>query len=140
MPVKMVEKEDVNVKEVRGLMDEIIQELSEYLMEFIPERMSFAKHSVMGPVGKLISILESGRFENKDALIGYVINVHNNTSRKRISSEGVKKLENALSKLEELRAKVNVRMWVRLMREIDYAVYKNKMERIVLGGDKDGNA
>ena len=134
LPVRMVEKEEVDSEDVKALVEGIVNELSGYLKEYIPEKWSFSKHSVMGPVGKLISVLESGRFENKDALLGYVINIHNNTARSKISAEGIKYLENALNELEELRSKVNVRTWIRLMREIDYAVYKNKMERIIMGG------
>ena len=134
LPVRMVEKEEVDSEDVKALVERIVNELSEYLREYIPEKWSFSKHSVMGPVGKLISVLESGRFENKDALLGYVINIHNNTARSKISAEGIKYLENALNDLEELKNKVNVRTWIRLMREIDYAVYKNKMERIIMGG------
>ena len=85
----------------------------------------------MGPVGKLLSVLESGRFENKDSLLGYVINIHNNTARSRISADDIEHLKQALKKLEELRNNVNIRTWIRFMREIDYAVYKNKMERII---------
>jgi hypothetical protein len=136
----MVEKEDVNVEEMKSLVSEIVSDLSEYLKEYIPERKGYTKHSVMGPVGKLISVLESGRFENKDALLGYVINVHNNTSKRKISAEGLEHLKNSLNKLEELRNKVNIRVWIRLMREIDYAVYKNKMEQMITGGEEDGDA
>ena len=135
LPVKMVEKEEASVEEVKDLVEKIVSELSEYLKEYIPEKRSYAKHSVMGPVGKLISVLESGRFENRDALLGYVVNVHNNTSKRKITAEGMEHLKNALNKLEELRNKVNIRVWVRLMREIDYAVYKNKMEQIIMGGE-----
>ena len=135
MPIRIVEKEEVDKEDVKALVREIVNELSEYLREYIPEKWSFSKHSVMGPVGKLISVLESGRFENKDALLGYVINIHNNTARSKISAEGVEHLKNALNKLEELRNRVNVRTWIRLMREIDYAVYKNKMEQIIMGGE-----
>ena len=140
LPVKMLEKEDVNVAEVKALVEEIIGELSEYLKGYLPENLKgylsekmggFSKHSVMGPVGKLLSVLESGRFENKDSLLGYVINIHNNTARSRISADDIEHLKQALKKLEELRNNVNIRTWIRFMREIDYAVYKNKMERII---------
>ncbi|MEM3573580.1 MAG: hypothetical protein QXW47_10175 [Candidatus Jordarchaeales archaeon] len=131
-PIKMIEKTvEKDKEEVKNLTNGIITELSEYLKGFVPQRESISKHSIMGPVGKLLSVIESGRFENKEALIGYLINIHNNTSMNRISKEGLDHVKCALDELEKLRSKVDVRTWLRLLREIDYAVYKNKMEQII---------
>jgi len=129
----MVEKvEEANREEINDLLKKVITELSEYLKEFMPQRLSYTKHSIMGPVGKLLNVIESGRFEDKDALTGYLINIHNNTDRTgRISKEAIEHIKSALNHLEALRSKVDVRTWLRLLREIDYAVYKNKMEQII---------
>ena len=77
-PIRMLEVEEESREEIRSLVEEIVRELSEYLKGYVPEKPGITKHSIMGPVGKLLSVMESGRFDNKDALVGYLINIHNN--------------------------------------------------------------
>ncbi|RLE85714.1 MAG: hypothetical protein DRJ39_01145 [Thermoprotei archaeon] len=131
--VRMIEKgEGVDLASIRGEIKDVADMLAEYLNNYYwPEQTGYAKHSIMGPVGKLIGVMESGRFESKEALIGFIINIHNNTSRVKISKEAIDILERAVDKLLEIRSKTTTRVWVRLLRELDYAVYKYKMKRIV---------
>ena len=48
LPVKMLEKEDVNVAEVKALVEEIIGELSEYLKGYLPENLKGYLSEKMG--------------------------------------------------------------------------------------------
>ncbi len=131
--VKMVERgEGVDLTKIREEIKSVADMLADYLNNYYwPEQISYTKHGVMGPVGKLISVMESGRFESKEALIGFIVNIHNNTSRVKISKEAIDILEQAVDKLLEIKSKTTTRVWVRLLRELDYAVYKHKMKRIV---------
>ena len=129
--VRMYDKGSrVDYGEIRARMAHVAELLASYLNEHYHGPPGFSKHTIMGPVGKLISVLESGRFMDKDALLGYIINIHTNLSGP-ISKEAVEQLEKAVSELLEIRSQVSTRMWIRLLRELDYAVYKHKMKYIV---------
>lgn len=121
------------VQEIKSDIESIIENLATYLEDFMPDRKgpSFSKTSVMGPVGKLLSAVSSTKLETKDALIGYVINVHENTSNKRLTEEGKKNLEEGVEKLLLLKEKAPKRFFSKAIREIDYGVYKRKLEYIL---------
>ncbi len=130
--IKMAEKEEEISKEfLSKRVQESVSYLLEYLKSFWPKTLGYSKHAVMGPAGKLLSILESGRITEKDALIGYIINVHNNTSDRQISKEGLDALTRAVDSLIKLRDELSIRSWLRAIREIDYAVFKGRMEFII---------
>lgn len=120
-------------QEIKSDIESIIENLAEYLEDFVPERKgpSFSKTSVMGPVGKLLSAVSSTKLETKDALIGYVVNVHENTSTKRLSKDGKKSLEEGVENLLLLKEKAPKRFFSKAIREIDYGVYKRKLEYIL---------
>jgi len=121
---------EVNYSEVRNKIANIAEILAKYLNNYYRGPSGFSKHTIMGPVGKLIGVLESERFQDKDALLGYIINIHTNLSGP-ISKEAVELLEKAINDLLEIRSQVSTRIWIRLLRELDYAVYKHKMKYIV---------
>lgn len=128
----MKEVKEFNAEEVKELVNRIVKVLVEYLDTFVPKTPGWSKHTIMGPVGKLLSLITSGRFENRDAIIGYVINVHRNTARSDyVPKEAIDKLNDALTLMQELRKKVSTRVWLRLLREIDYAVYKSRFEKLL---------
>lgn len=111
--------------------EQIVSILSGYLIEdYFPERVSFTKHGLMGPVGKLLSVVMSGRFSDAGAVVGYIVNVHENTSTKRLSPSGISRLSKAVSLLLSLRNRLSERVWLRLLREIDYAVFLMKYEDV----------
>lgn len=117
-------------EEIKKLEQEAIAELSEYLMTFEPETYALSKSSMMGPVGKLISAVASGRFENKDAIVGFVVSIHNNLSKSRASLSAVARLREAVDTLEKLHAITPRRYWLRILREIDYGVFINRYGQV----------
>lgn len=136
-PIYQIEEES---KVTPELMQEIgedieyaIERLSEYLEDFVPERRGprMSKSSVMGPVGKLLSAINSTKLETKDALIGYVVNIHQNTSGRRLTDKGRENLEKGVERLLSLKEKAPKRIISRAMQEIDYGVYKRKLEYII---------
>ena len=117
---------------VEALISRLVDVLSEYLDEYIPKTSSYSKHAIMGPVGKLLGILMSGKLENKDAIIGYIVNIHRNTAKSEyVSKTAIDKLDEAVNLFFELRKIVTTRMWIKTLREIDYAVFKRRFKKIV---------
>ncbi len=130
--VKMYEKEEEPKREeLLPEIEEISALLDKYLDNYIPETYGYTKHSIMGPVGKLLSIVESGRIYSKEALLGYIINIHEQSSQRPITNESIETLGKAIDKLIKLRERVSLRTWIKLLREIDYAVYKKRVAKIV---------
>ncbi|RLG21298.1 hypothetical protein DRN72_03970 [Methanosarcinales archaeon] len=133
------ETEGVDKEKISEMQKKVIEYLSEYLKWFKPKiregaEYSYTKTSIMGPVGKLLSAVSSGKIENPDALVGYIVNIHNATAENPISKQANEHLENGVNALLELRKIAPKRMWMKILREVDYAVYKNKLEYIFGGG------
>lgn len=125
--------------ELKETLERVINLLSKYLEGYIPKRPGLTKHSVMGPVGKLISAMEASRFNSEEGYLGYTVNVHENTGISPPSKEGIAKLREAVGLLLELKSKVGISRWPKILREIDYAVYFNKMMWIrERGKEKEG--
>lgn len=125
------EKESAaDTEEMKKLEEDVVRNLFEYLEDYQPERWGDSKSSLMGPVGKLLSSVSSGRFGNKDAIVGYVVNIHSNTSTKPLSQVACNHLKKAIDSLQQLKALIRERMWLRILREIDYAVFLKQYERV----------
>jgi hypothetical protein len=114
-------------EELKENLERVVDLLSKYLQGYVPKRPGLTKHSVMGPVGKLISAMEASRFNSEEGYVGYTVNVHENTGVSPPSKEGIAKLREAVSLLLKLKLKVGISRWPKILREIDYAVYFNKM-------------
>jgi hypothetical protein len=123
-----------NEEKMPQLKKDVIQSLFEYLGRYKPERWGESKGNLMGPVGKLLSAVSSGRFENEDAIMGYVVNIHNNTSTLSLTPVSLDNLKMAINSLHQIRLIANERMWLRILREIDYAVFLRQYERVANSG------
>jgi len=125
------EEKRVDDKWVMERVQETIERLSDYLGSYIPKgQPSYTKTSIMGPIGKLLAVMLSGRLESKDALVGFVVNTHNLTSDRHASHEDIQNLEKAIDLMNELKRTLPSRRWVHVVREVDYGVYKQKMATI----------
>jgi len=120
------------MNEINEDIESIIKSFSKYLEDYIPEASSdrYSKSSIVGPIGKLLSGISSSKLETKDALVGYVVSIHENTSDKWLSDEGRMHLEEGVERLLSLKQKAPNRMFAKALREIDYGVYKKKLEYI----------
>jgi len=123
-------------EELKELLKNIVNLLTEYLISYVPKRRVFTKHSVMGPVGKLISAMEAGRFNTVEGYVGYTVNIHENTGRTPPKKEDVEKLRKGVEMLLELKKKIGISRWPKIMREIDYAVYFNKVRWIEMRAEE----
>lgn len=123
------EKEEIPREELNESISQTINYLTEYLKEYFPKAKGWSKHTLMGPVGKMLAVITGQRLLNKEAIIGYVINVHRNTATSDyIPSTAMDNLSRGVDKLLEIRRKVNTRRWLHITRELDYGVYKKIFE------------
>jgi len=128
----MEDKEKIDVAGLEKLKENAKKELSEYLKTYMPaDSGSMTKSSIMGPVGKLLSAINSGKATSVDGLVGYTISIHNQTASSKISKEGTAHLEEGIKKLIELKQKTPKSMWMKTLRDLDYAIYKNKLAYII---------
>ena len=131
--VLMEQKKDVNeqswpTKEVK----EITESLYEYLKEYVPGGPpSYSKHAIMGPVGKLLSMLSSGSFgDNTESYIGYILNIHNQSLGRPISRQGQDNLRKGAEELLKLKATQTPRIFKRILESVDYGVFYLKTREI----------
>lgn len=124
-------KAEKSLQDQKEQVGKAIDSLAAYLLnDYWPETLSYSKHTLMGPVGKLLAVLTSGRMQEKEALLGYVANVHQNTSRRPLTPEGLRCLNEALDALVALRDGLSKRAWLKVLKDLDYAVFFKKYEQI----------
>lgn len=115
----------------RGQVEEIARRLARYLVEYYkPERFAYSKHGLLGPVGKLLAVAASGRFDGPEGLLGFVTSVHTNTSKKDLDADGIRLLRDAVESLFSLRRQLSPRDWLRVLRDLEYRVYFLKYEDV----------
>lgn len=122
------------MEELNKEVESIIEDFAKYLESF--KGKGYSKHSVMGPIGKLLSAITSNKLETKDALVGYVINVHKNTMEYDPSIEASESLKKGIERLLNLKKTAPNRLFTKATREIDYGVYKKKLEYILSKSEK----
>lgn len=105
--------------------------LHKYLADFIPEKWVYTKHAITGPAGKLLGIVASSKFgDNTDSYVGYIANIHDQQSRKRLTSEGMQSLRSAVANLIKLKQNRSERAFLKIVNSVDYGVYYLKVKEI----------
>jgi hypothetical protein len=108
---------------------EIQTQLYTYLSDFEPKTNVYSKHAIMGPVGKLLSIISASKFgDNVESYVGYITNIHDQQSRKLVTSVGMSNLKDAVNTILSIRKTVSERAFLKILSSIDYAVYYLKMK------------
>jgi hypothetical protein len=112
-------------------IEETQAQLYAYLGDFIPDKWLYSKHAIMGPVGKLLGIIAASKFgDNADSYVGYIANIHDQQSKKRLTHSGMAYLKNAITTLLTIRKEVSERAFLKILSSIDYAVYYLKVKEI----------
>ena len=112
-------------------IEETQTQLYAYLSDFKPEKFAYSKHAIMGPVGKLLGIIAASKFvDNADSYVGYIANIHDQQSKKRLTSSGMTNLKNAVATILMIRKEVSERAFLKILSSIDYAVYYLKVKEI----------
>lgn len=121
-------------KKLEETRDKAVLSFSDYLREdYFPRNESYSKHALLGPVGKLLAVFASGRIETAEALLGYVVNVHNNTANtatQNLPPRALQRLQDGIKALIELKSGMPKRGWLKLASDLDYAIYFNKYAQV----------
>jgi hypothetical protein len=112
-------------------IEETQTQLYAYLDDFIPDKWLYSKHAIMGPVGKLLGIIAASKFgDNTDPYVGYIANIHDQQSKKRLTPAGMANLKSAVTTLLTIRKEVSERAFLKILSSVDYAVYYLKVKEI----------
>lgn len=131
--VKMSRKPpQIEKTELKTAINEVSKNLAAYLDSFIPKggAVSYTKHAIMGPVGKLLSALESDKFSTVDGYIGYTVNIHENTGEMGPREKDINLLRRSVEHLLDIKNKVGLSRWPKTIREADYSIYFLRMKVI----------
>ena len=109
-----------DIETVQPKIDSAREALTRYLDD-VPRKSTRSKHGLMGPVGKILSEVKSGR-RDPTSLKGYAVRVHEATSRSP-SPAGLQALEEGIDRIVNLLAEVPITAHDRLLDRLDYGLY-----------------
>lgn len=92
-----------------------------HYLDDVPRKSVRSKHGLMGPVGKILSEVKSGR-RDPASLKGYAVRVHEATGRSP-SPVGLEALAQGIDHLVKLLAEAPVTAHDRLLDRLDYGLY-----------------
>jgi len=118
--------------ELKTAINKVSENLAAYLDSFIPKgrTMTYTKHAIMGPIGKLLNALESDKFTTVDGYVGYTINIHENTGEMGPREASISLLRSSVEQLLDIKNKVGLSRWPKIIREVDYSIYFLRMKVI----------
>jgi hypothetical protein len=115
-----VQMKPFDIEKIQPQIDSAREAFTRYLDE-VPRKSTRSKHGLMGPVGKILSEVKSGR-RDPASLKGYAVRVHEATSRSP-SPAGLQALEEGIDQLVKLLAEVPITAHDRLLDRLDYGLY-----------------
>jgi hypothetical protein len=120
--------EQIDMDSIKKKTEEIRNAFDVYLDSY-PVKTTRTKHSIMGPVGKILQETRSGKWDVK-SLTGYALNIHMmNPKVKGISDEARGSLEAGIDKLISLMKEVPVNIQDRVIDLIDYGLYYQRRKK-----------
>jgi len=133
MTIRMSKEETkYDIKQMRETRQRAALALVEYLKTFrLEDNKSDSKHSLMGPVGKLLTRLTTTGDINWDAVKGYVLSIHKNQQAGRVPANAAERLDEAIQELSQLRDLLPPTKWLKTVEDLDdevfFRVYKEKL-------------
>ncbi len=115
-----IQTEPFHIDKVQPKIDAARQAFLRYLNE-VPRKSSRSKHGLMGPIGKILGEVKSGR-SDPTSLKGYAVRVHEATGLSP-SPGALKALETGIDQLVQLLTMVPVTARDRLLDRLDYGLY-----------------
>lgn len=115
-----VQTRPFNIEEVQIQIDNVRSAFVRYLTE-VPRKSTRSKHGLMGPVGKILGEVKSGRRDTA-SLKGYAIRVHEATGRSP-SPDGLTALEEGIDQLIQLLTETPVTAHDRILDRLDYGLH-----------------
>jgi hypothetical protein len=115
-----VQIEPFDIEKAQPRIDAARGAFARYLDE-VRRRSTRSKHGLMGPVGKILGEVKSGR-RDAASLKGYAVRVHEATG-KNPSAAGLQALEQGIDHLVKLLAEAPITSHDRLLDRLDYGLY-----------------
>lgn len=115
-----VQVKPFDLEKAQPQIDAAREAFTRYLDE-VPSKSTRSKHGLMGPVGKILSEVKSGR-RDLASLKGYAVRVHEATGRNP-SIAGLEALEEGINHLIGLLAEAPLTVHDRLLDRLDYGLY-----------------
>lgn len=115
---------------IRNDIDLISDKFSVYLDGFQSKQKSDSKHTVMGPVGKILEKAKTSEWSKSD-LLGYALRVHEmtNESGSYLKKESLEAMEEAVEKILELLIKTPLNCKTKVIEHIGHAVYYKRRKQ-----------
>lgn len=103
---------------------EAIRDCFDRYLDSYPVKSARSKHSLMGPVGKVLQEARSGKWD-AESLAGYALNIHlsNPRSKGYISPEARQALQEGVGRLLKLLRTVPVTAQDKILDRLDYGLY-----------------
>src|SRR4051812_33951358 len=115
-----VHSDPFDIETAQPTIDAARHAFADYL-EQVPRKSTKSKHGLMGPVGKILSEIKSGR-RDPASLKGYAIRVHE-TSGRGPSAASMGNLENGIDTVVKLLDDVPLPFHDRVLDRLDYGLY-----------------
>lgn len=115
-----IKVEPFNIEDYQPRIDATREAFVQYLKE-APRKSSRSKHGLMGPVGKILSEVKSGRHDPY-SLKGYAIRVHE-AGNKQPTQTSLKALEMGVDYLVSLLAAIPVTAHDQILDRLNYGLY-----------------
>jgi hypothetical protein len=129
--VLQVRTEKFDVKSKDEFIRKAVDSLSEYLDTFMPKgRWGTSKYSLEGPAGKLISLAKSEKISTKEALVGQITTIHENTGN-RLTIESLDKLEKSVDNILQVLKDVPPTKRLKVLSEVDYGLYFKRKKKLL---------
>jgi len=109
-----------DIDDVQPRIDDIRQEFTRYLEE-TPRKSTRSKHGLMGPVGKILSEVKSGR-RDTPSLKGFALRVHEAMGRMPTPA-ALRALEQGIDRLVSVLSDAPVTAHDALLDRLDYGLY-----------------
>jgi len=121
-----VQSDPFNIETAQPAIDTARHAFADYL-EQVPRKSTKSKHGLMGPVGKILSEIKSGR-RDPESLKGYAIRVQE-TSGRGPSAPSMENLENGIDTVVKLLNNVPLPFHDRVLDRLDYGLYYELRKR-----------
>lgn len=117
-----------DLRSVQPHIDTTRDAFERYLDYYRPKETR-SKHGLMGPVGKILREVKSGR-RDSESLKGYALRVHE-AAQQYLSKEGLATLEEGINRLVHLLDQVPVTVLDSVVDRLDYGLYLNRRKKIL---------
>jgi hypothetical protein len=121
-----VHSDPFDIETAQPAIDTARLAFADYL-EQVPRKSTKSKHGLMGPVGKILSEIKSGR-RDPESLKGYAVRVHE-TSGRGPSTASMENLEKGIDTVVKLLNNMPLPFHDRVLDRLDYGLYYELRKR-----------